>query len=228
MNATKQPYIFLGFPKKDEIWGKSGFGFVAEKDRQRVIHILKNVLEIGARSNIEYIALDIDGYEFPAEISASAIKNSSGVPIGFVVIVSNITERKKTEKAMHKERETLERVTKNVGAGIVIISKDYRALWTNKVLKDLYPNMEDKRCYEIFSKRDNLCPGGGVKEIFEKGKTQVIHEQVVPGFDGKDLWLELNSTHIRDENGNITAALELIVHINERKRMENELRRYSE
>ncbi len=218
----------FGVPKKDEILGKSGFGFVAKKDRQRVIHILKNVLEIGAVSNIEYIALDRDGYEFPAEFSASTIRDSLGDPIGFVVIVSDITERKKTEEALRKERETLERVTKNVGAGLGIISKDYHVLWANKVLNDVHPNVEGKLCYEIFSKRDSICPGCGVKEIFEKGKNQVIHEQVVPGFDGKDLWLEINATPIRDENGNITAALELIVPINERKRMENELRRYSE
>lgn len=220
----------LGLSTKDEIIGKSGSTFIVKRDRDKIVQNMKNVLEIGSLSAVEYVVLDKNDYEFPIEISASTIKDPSGNPTGFVIIAKDIAERKMAEEALRKERETLERVTQNVGAGLGIISKDYRILWANNVLKGYHndADLEGKFCYEILNRRDSPCPSCGVKEIFEKGESQVIREQLVPGFDGEDVWLELNSTAIRDENGNVTAALELVMPINKRKRMENELKRYSE
>ena len=51
-----------------------------------------------------------------------------------------------------------------------------------------------KICYALINQRKSACPGCGVKDIFEKGKAQNVHEQLVKGADGQDIWLELITT----------------------------------
>jgi PAS domain-containing protein len=50
-------------------------------------------------------------------------------------------------REIKQERDKLEAVTENIGAGLVIISKDYRILWANKLLKQITGAAENKICY---------------------------------------------------------------------------------
>ena len=138
----------LGYSSKEELIGKSGFEFIAKKDHQRAMENLKKTLEQGSVENIEYTFLTKDGHEFPAELSASVIKDSSGKPTGFVAITKDITERKKAEKAL-KESE-----------------KKYREL------VDLLPQIVfefDERGNFTFANRKGFESFGYTLEDFEKG-----------------------------------------------------------
>jgi len=50
--------------------------------------------------DIEYTLLTKDGREFPAELSAAVLSDGSGIPIGFIGITKDITERKKMEEQL--------------------------------------------------------------------------------------------------------------------------------
>lgn len=83
-----------GFSSKEEVIGMSAFEFIAEKDHERAMENLRKTLEEGVVRDLEYTFLSKDGHEFPAELSASVIKGSSGNPTGFVAVTKNITDRK--------------------------------------------------------------------------------------------------------------------------------------
>ena len=118
----------------------------------------------------------------------------------------------------------IEMITQNVGAGLCIISKDYRTLWANKIIKELFGDVEGKTCYETFNQRTEICPECGVKEIFETGKEKVVHEQKGKDAEGNTIWSEIIDTPLKNKDGNVVAALELVVPITERKRAEEKLR----
>lgn len=139
-------------------------------------------------------------------------------------VFRDVTNKKKMEEQLRQEREKLELVTGNIGAGLTIISKDYKILWANKFLKNFCGDVKGKTCYSVYNDRTSICPGCGVKEIFETGKNHVVHEQSVPGPDGQRVWIEITANPIRDEKGNIVAASEISVFINERKQLESKLR----
>ena len=143
-------------------------------------------------------------------------------------IVTDITERKKMEDALRQERNMLEAVTENIGAGLAIISKDYHILWANKLMKQIHGDCEGKKCYSTFNKLTDICPDCGVKKNFEKGIPLDIHEYSTLDDKGQRFWIELIVTPIKDENGNVIAALELAVNITERKRMQDKLADYSQ
>lgn len=148
------------------------------------------------------------------------------LPSGEIVAVySDETERKQAEEALQAEIDKLETITQSIGAGLCIISKDYRTLWANKVLKQIFGEVEGKVCYETYNQQTNVCPNCGVREIFETGKEEVVHEEAGKDADGQTIWSEIIATPIRDKDGNIVSALELVVPITKRKQAEEKLKR---
>jgi len=92
----------LGFSSKGEVIGKSAFAFIAERDHSTVVECMKKTLAQGSLQNMEHTFLTKDGCEFPIELSASVIKDSSGSPSNFVTIIKDITERKRMEQQLIK------------------------------------------------------------------------------------------------------------------------------
>jgi len=73
-------------------------------------------------------------------------------------VFRDVTDKKKIEEQLRQERETLELVTENIGAGLTIISKDYKILWANKFLKNLCGNVKGKTCYSVYNDRTRFAP----------------------------------------------------------------------
>jgi PAS domain S-box-containing protein len=167
-----------------------------------------------------------DGTTFPVELALDHVvfKNEEYV----FAIMRDTTDRKRAEEALRTERDRLETVTQNAGVGLAIISKDYRTLWANKVLKQMFGDVEGKTCYSTYNQRTEVCPGCGVREIFETGRPEVVHEQVGKDKYGKTIWSQLVTTPIKDKEGNITSALEVVVPITERKETDEKIRESEE
>ncbi len=145
----------------------------------------------------------------------------------FHMITQDITEKKKIENELKMERDKLEAVTENIGAGLVIISKDYRILWVNSYLKQVNPDCEGKKCYSTFNKLNTVCPDCGVRKVFEDSVSLDRYEYAFKGINGNPMWAELIATPLKDKDGNIIAALELSVDITEKKLLQKKLKEYS-
>jgi PAS domain S-box-containing protein len=146
----------------------------------------------------------------------------------FHLITRDITEQKKIEQELKLERDKLEAATENIGAGLGIISKDYRILWVNRYLKQYNPGCEGKKCYSTFNSLKSICPDCGVRKVFDEGVALDRHEYAFTGIDGTPMWAELIVTPLKDRDGNVIAALELSVDITEKKLLQNKLQEYSE
>jgi PAS domain S-box-containing protein len=98
----------FGFISKEELIGKSGLSFVADRDRERLMENIKKTLERGSTRNIEYTLVSKYGREFPIEVSASVVKDIAGNPRYFVAIWKDITERKQMQKKLEEYSQQLE------------------------------------------------------------------------------------------------------------------------
>jgi PAS domain S-box-containing protein len=185
---------------------------------------LENVGQTYGRT-IEFKALRKDGTPVPIELSVSTFKLKNRRCL--LGIIRDVSERKKMEAEIKQERDMLESITQNIGAGLVIISKDYRVLWANNATKRYTGDVDGKLCYTVLHSLDAVCTNCGVKKIFE-GEPINAHEYSSTSIDGKPYWVEIIATPIKDKDGNVTAASELAVDITEKKRMQNELAKYSE
>ena len=222
--ANRRAFETFGYRPEDFDKGISFFHFVAPGDQTKARENYRRIMEGEKGNGTEYVMQKKDGSTFPVMVFSSPVIRQNEI-VGIRGIVVDISKSKRTEEALLIERERLEAVTQSIGAGLAIISKDYRTLWSNKVLKDLFGDVEDKICHVTYNQRDKICPECGVREIFEKGKDKVVHEQSGRDIHGNKIWSEIVATPIKDEKGNITSALELVIPITERKRAEESLRK---
>jgi len=88
-----------GFSIKKELIGRDALDLISPKDRQKATENMKKTLKQGFIKNVEYTFLTKDGHEFPAELSASIIRDSAGKPAFFMAITKDISERKKVDQA---------------------------------------------------------------------------------------------------------------------------------
>jgi PAS domain S-box-containing protein len=151
-------------------------------------------------------------------------RDNDGKPLAVFEVNNDITEKEKAEAALIAERDTLEAVTKNVAAGLAVISRDYRTVWANAVLKQEYGDVEDKPCYEVYNRRTEVCPGCGAKQIFETGIDKAVYERESRDAHGNITWSQIIDTAMRDNEGNITGVLKVTVPITELKRAEEKVR----
>lgn len=122
-----------------------------------------------------------------------------------------IRDRTQVEESLRREKAKLETVTRNMGVGLVVISRDHRILWSNRVIRELDGNI------------DALCPKPFVDAIFTKARELVTHEQMIQDTGGNTSWYQIIATPIKDPNGAVTSALEVIVPVTERKMLEAQL-----
>ncbi len=163
----------------------------------------------------------------PFEIHARVIESDGRKLV--LSVARDITERKKMETELKQERDKLEALTMNIGAGLVMISKDYKILWMNDYLKQLTGASENNHCYSSFNTCTTICPDCGVKKVFE-GASFDRREYCNQTEFNKDhpVWFELIATPIKDKEGNVVAALELTVNITEKKEAEAKLKESEE
>ena len=216
-----------GFSSKDEIIGTSPLDLISPKDSQKAMQIAKELLKSDSITHFELTLIARDGHEVLAECSLGNIKDSAGQPTGFVGITKDVTERRKMEEKLKQELDILEAVTENIGAGLVLISIDYRILWANKLLKDR-GGAENEICFSTLNNLRSICPDCGAKKIFEDGAHIDTHEYTSKDKAGTPAWVELISTPIKDKDGKVMATLELAVPITKRKKVEQALKESEE
>lgn len=213
----------------EEIMKLGPKGLMTAESYERGLFKIKNDLALSAQNPnydpdfrcYEYIRKD--GSTGWGEFKPKLLRDSEGNIVAMQGTLRDVTERKKAEDALHREQEKLEMVTETLKAGLSIISKDFKILYANKYLTDACGDVIGKTCYSVYNDLGTVCPNCGVKEIFETGKNHIVCEQSIPSSDGQRAWVELTANPIRDEKGNIIAASELSIRIDERKQMETEL-----
>ena len=136
----------------------------------------------------------------------------------------DITDRKKAEEMLRLEHDKLDAVTKHVGVGLAIISKDYQTIWANAVIKNIFGKTEGKLCYVTYNQQKSVCSWCGVRRVFENGEDNVVTEAEGHDKDGNKIWSQIIATAIRDEAEEVTSALEVVVPITNRKQAEQKLK----
>jgi len=167
--------------------------------------------------------LDAGAFDWvrPRELEAGGLRRTAERALR----VRRILEDKAgAERALRQKGDLLDRITRNSGVGVVVISRDYRTLWASEHMAELFGPVVGRPCYSAYNRREEVCPGCGVRKVFETGQDRVVHEQ--QGFDaqGNRIWSQIVAAPVLDEHGEVSAAVELVIPITDRKRAEEALR----
>lgn len=104
--VNEQAAKLYGAPEK-ELIGQSAFDFIVPEDHERAFNNINVLLEKGSIRNIEYSMIKKDGSTYPADLSVAIISDSEGNPTNFIGVLRDITERKKAEEKLIRQKEEL-------------------------------------------------------------------------------------------------------------------------
>lgn len=219
-----------GAVSKQGLIGKNALDFIAEEDREKSEKFLRKTLEQGTSKNAELTLVAKTGKKYPAELSASVVKDRSDRPSAFVVIWRDITERKRTERALVESEEKYRNVVDNIGIGVSVISPRMEILTLNMKMKELFPNIDTSKkplCYKAFNDppRNRICTYCPTSKTLRDGR---VHASVTNTPKGKDIInYRVVASPIKDKNGRVIAAIEMKENISQRIHQEKQLAHYS-
>ncbi|MEN8179968.1 MAG: EAL domain-containing protein [Pseudomonadota bacterium] len=177
----------------------------------------------------QFMALRRDGSEFPIELSLSSLSlDGNWHALG---LVRDITERKRSEELIEKERSFLQAVIDGVGEPILVIRKDYEVILANRPAKEFSACIGQSvqgasTCYQLFHNRATPCSGKEhpcpLQQVIKTHQpARLVHHHK----DGRQQTqtLELLATPLYDQNGEVYGIIESLRDISDRITIQNKL-----
>lgn len=116
-----------------------------------------------------------------------------------------------------------EAILATIDDGISLQDRELRIIYANEAHQKMFGgDIIGKYCYNIYERRDGVCPDCPVAEAMETGKTvRTIHH----GVDGDDnpVSVDIIASPIRDANGEIIAGVEVVRNITDDFKSSEEL-----
>lgn len=229
IDCNKAALEMCGRKSKQDLIGKSAFELIAKKDRKRAKENMKKTLTQGSLRNIEYTFLSKNGVEHSAELSASVVKDSFGNPSALVTIVKDITERKEAEMTLRESQQKFERLFMRNPEAAFYADAKWHIIDINPRFTQLFGYKKD----EAIGKRtsDLLVPRNKKQEsamLGKKSKTGHIYYETVRKRKGGSLLAVSISVAPVKVDGRLIGYVGLYKDVTEHKRMEEQLKRYSE
>ncbi|MCJ7808565.1 MAG: PAS domain S-box protein, partial [Dehalococcoidia bacterium] len=220
-----------GFSSREEILGKNAFDFVVPRDIDRAIvdaqrHLEQGSIELGAYTNIR-----TDGSEYPVEITSTLIKDASGIPIGFIASLRDITERRQAEEALRDSEEryrsivttTQDAIVTTDSLGIIISWNDgARGMFGYDSQEVIGKSVAILAPAELIDEQEVIMRG--VRDVgFVEGVETV---RVVK--NGSKITVQMTISAIKNDSGNFQGYSAILRDITERKQVEEALRESQE
>ncbi|UCE48079.1 MAG: PAS domain S-box protein, partial [Phycisphaerales bacterium] len=166
---------------------------------------------------VEHTHYDKDGHARSVEVHGFPILDDAGNVVQMIEYCLDITDRKKTERALQFERDKLINILDSMEDGVYIASDRYDIQYINPALKREFGEPDGRKCYEYFYDRRDQCPWCKSQAVFDGATVQ--WEWYCP-MNGKTY--DLLDTPIRNPDGSIS-KLEIFRDVTERKRAQEAL-----
>lgn len=148
--------------------------------------------------------------------------DQEGKPLVLFGIHKDIQERKIAEQDLIRERNKLESVVSALGDGLTVQDKNFKIIYQNEIQKKRQGEHKGKYCYVAYQGRDEICDGCLVVKCYTDGQVH-RRETFATTSEGKDLFMEVSASPLKDSNGNIVGAVETVRDITSRKLLERQL-----
>jgi PAS domain S-box-containing protein len=223
--ASAKAFDLLGYTP-EELLGRTPFDFMPALEAVRMRGEFQELLQHPRPFKaLENVNLCKDGAPRVLETSGIPILDADGHLSGLRGIDRDITERKMAELALQsalvrsaQEKARSEAIISAIGEGLIIVDRQFKVLYQNRILQELAGDPFEDHCYVLYGGREKLCDNCPVARTFQDGEIHTIEKAALK--DGALVYREITASPLRDESGEIIAGIELVRDITERKRAE--------
>jgi PAS domain S-box-containing protein len=148
---------------------------------------------------------------------------------------TDIAERRRIEGALRRSKEFFKTTLDSMNDAVSIINvKDFTVAGVNRVFLERYGLREEevtgKTCYETTHRRlDPCCPPDDTCPLTETLRTgeHAVAEHVHYLSNGEKVFVEVSTSPIREDDGEIAQVVHVARDITKRKKAEEDLRKYA-
>ncbi len=168
-----------------------------------------------------------DGQEFPLEIGLNPIRTPDGMKV--LASVVDISERKRTEQTLQKERDFIDAVLETAGTLVVVLDREGRILRFNRACEQTtgYSSEEvlGRYVWDLFVPPDEVDE---VKTVFKRlrsGEPRSDFENYWKGKDGFLRRISWSNTVLTDSDGRVDYVVAAGLDITDLKQIQEQLRK---
>ncbi len=211
----------------DELIGKHLSIFHNEEQIENMKRLNEQLIEKG-----NYIAEEVwhkkkDGTQACSLMNGTLIRDDKGRPQLLACTAIDITEHKKMEEELFREKNRLQSILEIMESGVTIRDLDYTVTYQNDYVTRFMGNRVGEKCYAAYEGKDRICDGCPVELAYKDGKSHTVERRVVLP-SGEITYWENIANPMRDANGKIFSCLEVNMNVTERKKAEDALRESEE
>ncbi len=222
--------------EKSEIVGSTLALLVPESRREG---FSSGMQELGAKAHSSFFGKTVerqgrrrDGRVFPVEVSVSA-SEGEGEKF-FTSVVRDITDRKRAEEDLRDSKEFMEAVFDSVNDGICVVdAADLKIVSANRVFMSTYDQGEGdvigRKCHEVTHRSSKPCgPPHDACPLAQTLLTGAVATAEHVHFDkqGGLVYVEVSTSPLKSQDGEVLRIVHTTHDITERKRNEVEAQRH--
>lgn len=215
-----------GYSSCKELIGKNAFELITPDDRERAIENMKTTIDKGSIKNIEYSMIKKDGSIFECELSANVIKGPSGKITSLIATTTDISKRKKLERAIKESEQKYRLLADHATDTISLHAMDGTFIYISPSCKQAGYEPEEligKTPFDFYHPEDAERLGRLLSS--EEGlKNNPVFTFRFRRKDGTYLWTEAYNTLAIDPIKNNPVVISVSRDISERKKVEEAFR----
>ncbi|MFH1320774.1 MAG: PAS domain S-box protein [Bacteroidota bacterium] len=223
--TNKSIEALSGYPV-DKLLGKPVDDYFFTRETYTSFGSWNGMTQVDTPMVFEKFQVKKDGTKWWASVKTSPLKNKDGKILGRVVMINDITKRKRAQKALIKSEEKYRSIIENMKLGIVEVDNHDRITKAYKrfaVMTGYDPEeLLGQEYMSVFLSKE-------YKEIMleqnarrKLGKSSVYEVQLKKK-NGEILWVIISGAPLYDEDNKVTGSIGIHLDITDRKMIEHKL-----